>query len=274
MLREKALISLDGHMKKKKSKLTSKSSSEIRFLNPEEIKARRVPIEESHVFQDQKWFCNFCSKKFSSEMTFMRHHCEPRRRFEELKSPIGQAAYSYYSEWMRKRKFSVPPAAAFMESKLYRAFIAFANMVVDANISKPEKYIELMVMGEIQPVLWCREQCYAIYLEWNDKLIPPLDQVQDSINYLFDIAEKENVKITEIFNHLGPQRVLSLIRQRRLSPWFLFCSQQFGKMLRDMDTAQMKTFNGIIAASYWSARFQQEKSTLEIIKNIITELQL
>lgn len=204
----------------------------------------------------------------------MNHHCEPRRRAQEIASPLGQAAYGYYRDWMKLKKFSQPGAAAFMESKYYRSFINFSQLVIDANISKPNRYVELMVAGDILPILWCRDSAYAIYLDWSDKLSDPLEQVQDSINYLMDICDAENVALPEIFDHLGGQRVLSLIRQRRLTPWLLFCSGRFGALLKSLDQAQLVAFNGVVNSVYWAGRFQKERSTVESIKMIVKELNL
>jgi hypothetical protein len=247
------------------------------LLNAEQIAARRIPLEDSmvtHVKSHNKWHCTHCNKRFSGETTFMKHHCEPRRRLEEHHSPLGQAAYGYYRDWMKLKKFSQPGAEAFLESKMYRAFIKFAQLVIDANIARPDKYMELMIEGDIPPVLWCREQCYSVYLEWTDKLSDPLDQVQESVNYLLDICEKENVKLENVFAHLGGQRVISLVRQRRLSPWLIFCSPTFGTFIRTIDASQLKVFNDVVNASYWGNRFQTEKATINNIKAIVAEVGL
>jgi len=204
----------------------------------------------------------------------MRHHCEPKRRAQELMSPIGQAAFGYYRDWMKMKRFSQPGAAAFMESKYYRAFVNFAQLVIDANISRPDKYMALMVEADVLPVLWCREQCYAVYLDWTDKLSDPLEQVQDSVNFLFDLCEKESVKIADIFNHLGGQRVLSLVRQRRLTPWLLFCSSKFGVFIKTLDKSQLVAFNAVVNSAYWGGRFQTEKATVNNIKQIAAEVGL
>jgi hypothetical protein len=193
---------------------------------------------------------------------------------QELKSPIGQAALSYYREWMRQKKFSQPGAEAFKESKFYRTFIKFAEMVNSANISRPDKYIEIMVANELSPTLWCRDSAYAWYIDWSDKLSDPLDQVRDSIMYLMDLSEKEGVKLHDIFFHLGSQQVISLIRQRRLSPWLLFCSPTFGAMIKMLDTSQRQVLNQVVNAGYWGERFKTEKTTIENIKAIVKEVGL
>jgi hypothetical protein len=242
----------------------------------EQIAARRIPIEDAEITlgKTSNWHCTFCNRHFTGEVVFMKHICEPRRRAQEMASPLGQAAYGYYSDWMRLKKFSAPGATAFKESKYYRAFISFTEMVIKANIARPDKYIEIMVANDILPVLWCRDNCYRVYLDWVDKLADPYSQVQDSINYLMDICEADSIPLENIFNHLGAQQVLSYVRQRRLSPWFLFCSSVFGTFLKTLDQPELIAFNNVVNAAYWGGRFQTERSVVENVKNIIREIGL
>lgn len=252
------------------------SSKTPKILNAEEIAARRIPLEDAEINLGKigNWYCHYCTKRFATETTFMKHFCEPRRRAQELLSPLGQAAYGFYREWMRKKRYSQPSSAAFLESKYYRAFINFAELVVQANISNPDKFMTLMVEGNILPVLWCRDSAYAMYLDWADKISDPLDQVQESISYLIDTAGKEKVELPSIFTHLGPNKVLSLIRQRRLTPWLLFCSIKFGEFLKTLDMSQLKAFNQVVNSSYWAERFKKERATIDNIKHIAKEMGL
>lgn len=249
---------------------------ELKLLDQEMIAKRRIPIEEAEiqVARNGNWLCSYCNTRFQSETRFMRHTCKEKDRAFEIKSPLGQAAFGYYQAWMKLKRFSQPSSAAFLESKYYKAFINFAQLVIDANISRPDKYMELMVEAEVLPILWCREQCYGVYLEWIDKLSDPLDQVQASVNYLLDICEKESFQLPEIFDKLGVQRVLNLVRQRRLTPWLLFCSPSFGKFLKELDKEQLKVFNTVVNASFWGDKFQKERATLEHIKLIVKEVGL
>jgi len=246
------------------------------ILLPDQVAARRVPLQEAEISFSKKsnWHCTWCLKRWSSETAFMRHACEPRRRSQELASPQGQAAYGYYREWMRLKKFSQPSSTAFLESKYYRAFVNFAQLVVSANISKPERYMALMIEAELLPVLWCRDSAYAIYLDWMDRLSDPLDQVHDSISYLMDICEREGYALPAAAAALGGQRIIALIRQRRLTPWLVFNAESFCAVIRGMDRSELGAFNVVVNSGYWSTRFQSERATIANIKHICTELGL
>lgn len=257
--------------------------TEAVLLDKEQIAARRIPLEDAEVSlgKNANWYCHYCKRKMSNEAVFMRHFCEPKRRTQELMSPTGQAAFGYYNEWMRLCKRSQQNSATFLESKFFKTFIKFAQMVIDANIGKPEKYMELMIAGDVDPTLWCRADAYAIYLKWDDKSSDPIIEVQDSINYLFDICEKEGVltsegapDITKILSHLGAQRIIILVRQKRLTPWLLFCAPSFSPILKSLDSGERAALDGIINAEYWSKKFSANKSIVASVKEIATEIGL
>lgn len=266
-----------GNATKRKYKTKQSNDPEFVLLSPEQIAARRVPIEDALVIEQSKaglWECQYCKTSFHSEFRFMKHVCQEKRRAEMMRQPIGQSAYSFYKDWMKMRKFGQPSAEAFMQSRFYQSFVNFANLVVDANISRPDKFIEIMVDGEVQPPLWCSPEAYNLYTAWYDSLHTPLEQVEESIAYLIDVCEKEGVELKDAFEHLGAQRILSFIRQRRLSPWFLFCSSKFSKMVKTLDPAHLKSFDMVINAKYWGEKFQSSKAIIDQIKAITKELDI
>ena len=240
------------------------------------IASRRVSAEDAELLLGKvgDFKCNYCSKKFVSETIFMRHFCEARRRAEELVSPIGQSAFMLYTDWMKARKFGQQSAAAFMTSKFYKAFINFAELVKKANIPNPSQYIKVMIENDMPPPMWCRDTSYAMYLNWIDKASDPIDQVSDSIEYLIGICEAEEVTLENIFTHLGTQRILQLIRQRRLSPWFLFASERFIGMLRGLSPDERAVFSGVINAAVWSDKFQNAPHKVREINKIVKGLNL
>jgi hypothetical protein len=257
--------------------------TEAVLLDKEQIAARRIPLEDAEVSlgKNANWYCEYCKRKMLSELVYMRHHCEQKRRVQELISPTGQAAFGYYNTWMKMNRRSAQTSATFLESKFFKTFVKFAQMVIDANIGKPEKYMELMIAGDVDPTLWCRAEAYSIYLKWDDKDSDPIIEVQDSINYLFDICEKEGVltsegapDITKVLSHLGPQRIIILVRQKRLTPWLLFCAPGFTPILRAFDKGEHAALDGIINSEYWAKKFAANKAAVNEIKEIATEIGL
>jgi hypothetical protein len=246
------------------------------MLNQEAINERRISIEDAEIKQYRPgvWQCHFCMKRFSIEAAFMRHHCEQKRRAQEIRSPAGQAGLIFYNQWLKHKKFKEQQADAFMASKYYRSFLKFAEMVPVAGISRPDRYVQLMVDAGITPDLWCRDACYKIYLDWMDKQEDPLVQVQSSIECLMDAAEKEGVDYRQIVSHLGSQKILSLISQRKLSPWFLLHSSSVQTMLKALPREELKAFDKAINIGAWVDRLSEHQHLRADIRHIITEVGL
>lgn len=173
------------------------------------------------------WDCTFCNRSWATELGFMKHKCKEREKLDKLQSIQGQAAYSYYSEWMRTRKMSVPSAERFLASRYYNHFIRFAEHVERTAIPNVEQFIKRMVEFNYDPVMWTNRAVYASYLEWFDRAYPPEKQFIESLEQLQSLARDEEVPLPEIYTALGTERLIKLVRRRKVSPWFLVTSKKF-----------------------------------------------
>lgn len=214
-----------------------------------------------------EWKCDYCGKVLANETYFMKHTCKEKQRSEELATPIGMAAYMFYCDWMKAYKRKPPSRDTFGTSRYYTTFIEFAKHVKKLNLANPGKFVEIMCNKDISPTLWRRDQCYSMYLEWMDKKQDPLDQVQSSIETLLDISENENIQLSDIFVFLGVKQLSELIRLRKLSPWFLFCSKKFSEYLKSLSREESHELSAIINPSYWSSKLQDNKT---LVKDIIS----
>ena len=174
-----------------------------------------------------KWNCDYCSRSFVTELGFMQHKCREKERLDELRSPTGQAAYSYYSLWMTANKRSTPPTETFLTSRQYSNFIRFAQWAEKLSIANVPQFIKLMVEAEVQPPLWCRSNTYELFLQWYEGVYPPEAQFIDSLDELKHLAIDAACPLPDIFSHLGPIEIAKLVRKRKLSPWLLVTSKAF-----------------------------------------------
>lgn len=194
----------------------------------ESAEKRRGGDSEAPVTTKKTWRCTFCEHDYASERTFMNHRCRERERLEQLKSPIGQAAYSYYSEWMRLNKRAVPAIERFADSSFYTTFIKFAEWVVRVRLPNPSAFIRSMVTnGNLQPSLWCRDNTYALYIQGYDSVVTPTQQFVQSLDEISCLISELNCAPADVFSLIGVDSLLELVQKRKLSPWFLASSGQF-----------------------------------------------
>lgn len=247
------------------------------MIDDEAVASRRISIEDANINVSAKkghWQCHYCNKRFGNEMMFERHHCKEKTRAEELTSPTGQAAYHFYCDWMRLRKFKSQSIDAYAASRYFKAFIKFSQMVIAAGINKPEKYIEQMVEGGITPDLWCRNESYTLYLKYMDEREDPIEQTISSIQFLMDLADKENIPYSEIVNRLGARKISVLVQQRKVSPWLLFHSATFLAMVKSSSKDDMIAVERAINFGAWTERLNAHPKLREQIKEIVREIGL
>jgi hypothetical protein len=218
--------------------------------------------------------CKYCEQTFKIESRFIQHRCKEMIKAEEFKTPIGQAAWLYYQQWMAIQKKSVSLPASFMRSKYYNAFIKFAHFVKRVKIADVELFIKMMKEKSVQPTLWVHDQMYALYLEYLDRTSTPARQANITMKTLSKIADAADCDISEIFNVVHPIEILELIRERKLSPWILLRSVKFGAMLQMVSAEERQLFEQLIRPSYWSAKFELNPKIVQKMTTYVKELNL
>jgi hypothetical protein len=233
--------------------------------------SRRREAEPISEVKKPLWHCEFCTRDFVQEKSFMSHRCKDRERIEELRSPIGQGAYAAYSEWMKIKKRSVPSIEVFSTSTLYSTFIKFAEHVQKTSIPNVKQFIKLMVQhGDVTPGLWCRDNVYAMYLEWYDQGFPPEIQVLESLQFTKELSLDFNVNISDIFKSVPVDTLVLYIKRRKLSTWFLASSKVFRSHLSSCPEIEKEKLERAMNLGGMIARIQKDAGLFSFI-NRVTE---
>lgn len=212
------------------------------------------------------WNCQYCEHDFATETGFMNHRCKERARMDELRSPVGQAAYSYYAEWMKLNKRSVPPIETFAASTLYSTFIKFANHAVKVRLPNVMGFIRAMVEnGKVQPSLWCRDNVYAMYLQGYDKVVSPTQQFFDSYEEIDALSMELKCAHSQVFEQIGVDTVLDLVQKRKLSAWFLVSSGAFRSWLNSRRPDDLMRLEDAIQVGALLARISHDKQLMALL---------
>lgn len=225
--------------------------------------------------RERRYECKFCHAKFVHEDRFLKHRCKQMIRDEEFRTPLGQAAWLYYQEWMKAYRRQVPRSSAFLHSKFYSSFVRFAKFVKRVHLPDPKTFIHLMKEKDIAPSIWNSDQVYAIYLEFLDRKGDPKKQAEITINTLFDIAEAAECSVGDVFDVLTPNETIQLMRERRLSPWILLNSKKFMEFfVQQVSPEERIIMESIIRPNYWAEKFQSRPNDRELMRTYVSELNL
>lgn len=230
------------------------------------------------MIKDEKLYqCAFCKKKFKSDKTFIRHKCEQQKRDESLRTVQGQAALSYYQEWMRLQQKRVPDIRAFLKSHTYKSFMRFAEYVKRTELPEPKEFIKLMIKQNYLPSMWHFPEVHTIYMNHMDNSVPPMKLVRITMFTLDDISNFYNCEIGDVFNYVYPGEVIDLVSKRKLSPWVLLPSAKFRGFLNKIHKTHPEHFahlDSLIRASYWMKKFKTHPDVMKEIDKIIKETNL
>jgi len=222
-----------------------------------------------------RFVCQFCEKSFSMESKYIAHQCKQRKRNEEVKTPVGQSAWQYYQDWMHAHKRAAPAVEIFLSSRYYMSFIKFAKFVQSVKLPDVKAFIWLMKEKDLPPPVWTSNQVYVNYIEYLDRKTSPLQQANITVNTLLELAEKYNTSTSNLFHIIHPNEVINLVRERRLSPWVLLCSEQFKQFIgKRANPEQRILLSSLIRAGYWPEKFKKYPKELEEIKKIVKELEI
>ena len=136
-----------------------------------------------------KFECKFCGMRFKQESRFMNHRCVAMKRDEQIKTPMGQASWSYYQKWMKAQRRSIPSIETFLTSKFYTTFMKFAESVQKVGLPDVDTFVWYMTEKKIQPVIWINNEIYTNYIEFLDKKADPYKAADRTINCLFKLAD-------------------------------------------------------------------------------------
>jgi hypothetical protein len=216
--------------------------------------------------------CHHCGKPFTLERAYMNHRCHQMDKADMLKTAVGQSAYAHYSAWMIKMRRRPPPIDTFATSSYFTQFIKFAEFCRDVGLPSPDKYVELMVDRKISPSLWTRNECYSIYLEWNDRQSTPYEQATISVDTILKIAEAAEKTPADAFKVLEPSEIVQFLIERKFTPWLLLCSKAFKEKLQVMSEDEQKQIMRLIGINYWATKLERNPEVVKEMQLIAKEL--
>jgi hypothetical protein len=196
-------------------------------------------------------------------------------RDEEIRTPLGQAAWSYYQKWMKSQRKAVHSIESFLTSKYYTTFIKFAQFAQKVGLPDTDAFIWYMTEKEIQPVIWVNDKIYESYINFVDTKSDPYQQAKKTFDFMFKIADEFECDISDIFNYLDANDVIQMLHRRQMSPWILLHSPKFKQFLINKVTdSERIIMESIIRPDYWGEKKTKNPEIVAYMKKFVRELDL
>jgi hypothetical protein len=220
--------------------------------------------------------CEFCNKKFVREKLFLRHVCEPKRRWLERDMQVNRYAHGAWKFYFNKHHPSTKKVEYidFIHSPYYMSFIKFATYCINTNVINIHYFMDYLIAHKISINTWCSDENYSKFLINYLKTEDSNDATNRSLKTLKEMCADENIHIKDAFKYLNENRLCQKIYQGMISPWVLYSSDSAMDFLSRLNEDQVNIIYAYINPDIWRLKVFREKDISNHIKNVLFEHQL
>lgn len=217
--------------------------------------------------------CQYCGKGFVKESTLAAHQCEPKRRAQQ-KTEVGVSLA--YQAWIRFFELTQGSAKLktyddFCKSQFYAAFVKFGRYCHSIRVINATRFIDFVIKNNIKLDHWCREQIYDKYLLQLLTTEAAEDALARAIEHMMEWAESTGEQYNDYFKSVSTNRLVSDIRNGRISAWCLYCCDTGSGALSQLNAEQITLIWAYIDSDLWSKRLRDYVADAELAKHILRE---
>lgn len=220
--------------------------------------------------------CDHCGRTFIRASTLLKHICEQKRRWMDKDTSSSRIGYSawlqFYAQCQPTRKKKGYPD--FIKSPYYTAFVKFGNYCVDIKAISVQSYVEYLLKNNIQIDNWTSDRVYTKYLLEFLKQENCMDAVKRSIEHLLELANDENIPLSDSFKYLNSNKLCQLIVNGKISPWVLYHSKSGVEFLAKLNSDQTSLIFDYIDPERWNVKFKREGDSVIEVKNLLKSIPL
>lgn len=217
------------------------------------------------------FMCVHCKKIFKREKTYIDHMCKMKKRKIQSETVHGQAAFNFYSMWLKSKKVSNVNHETFMNSNYFNVFFEFAEWKSKVKLPNINHYIRMMNVWKLDPKDWSDTQTYSRYMETSDHTRSVEDHIRDSMNTIKNIVIDTETDKKYFLNCINPYELGDYVRTRRISPWFLLQTTYFAEWYSKLNSEQIKYLGQIIRAKFWKQFLSEHEEDTNFIKQFIEQ---
>jgi len=222
---------------------------------------------------DTKLSCEFCKRSFVQERNFMRHICEPKRRWLDKDKQSNRIAFQCFVDFFRKQSASKKAKTYedFIKSPYYGAFMKFGNYCIDVNCINISRFCDWLLKDNHKIDYWCSDSNYNKFLIEYLKAEDAYDAIKRGIQYCMEIAPEYNLQYHDLLRFGNAYKICHAVTTGKISPWMLYQSSSGVEFLSKLDPTQEKIVLDYINPEHWAIKFLREADTVVDIKKLLKD---
>ena len=221
-----------------------------------------------------KFACKFCKKEFVRESTLFVHLCETKRRWknkDDIGCRIGLQAFARFYKATQSQTNKDKTHDDFIKSPYYTAFVKFGWYCHQIRAVNPMKLADYLLENSVKIDWWTKDRYYEKYIIAHMTTESAADAITRTINELTRWADDYEISFDQFFKVATPNKVVNLISNGRLSPWFLFNCDQGVAVLGTLNEEQLSIAFKWVSPDTWSKRFEKHPEDVKWIRELLDE---
>lgn len=221
-----------------------------------------------------KFICKYCDKEFRRENTLAVHLCETKRRWknkDDIGCRIGIQAYQRFYKSTQPQSTKEKTHEDFIKSPYYAAFVKFGWYCHQIRAVNPMALVDYLLDNNVKLDWWNKDRYYEKYIIIHMQKEPAEDAITRTINELGRWADEHGTSFDQFFKVATPNKIVSLISNGRLSPWFLFNCDQGVTAIANFNEEQLSIAFKWVSPATWAERFKKHPEDIKWIREVLGE---
>jgi len=218
--------------------------------------------------------CKYCNKEFRRPQTLFVHLCETKRRWknkDDVGSRIGIQAFKRFYSKSLANSTKEKTYEDFIKSPYYAAFLKFGWYVHQIRAVNPMSLVDYLLDENVKIDWWTKDCYYEKYIIAHMTREPAEDAITRTINELNRWAQENDTTFDQFFKVASSNKIVSMIANGRLSPWFLFNCDQGVFLLGSLNEEQLSIVFKWISPDIWMSRFDKYPEDRNWIQELLEE---
>jgi len=208
------------------------------------------------------------------EKTLFVHLCETKRRWknkDDIGCRIGLQAFQRFYKSTQPQNTKQKTHEDFIKSSFYAAFVKFGWYCHQIRAVNPMQLADYLMKNEVKIDWWTKDRYYEKYIIGHMGKEPASDAITRSITELTRWADEHKTSFDQFFKIATPNKVVNLISNGRLSPWFLFNCDQGVAMIANFNEEQLSLAFKWVSPDTWADRFAKHPEDIKWIREVLDE---
>lgn len=176
-----------------------------------------------------------------------------------------QMFYRQYQPHRKEKTYS-----DFVTSNYWNGFVKYGTYCVDVDALSPGDYVIWLLKSKIPLDNWASDRIYTQFLIEYLLLEDPMTGIHRSVRTLADIADRENIRITDVLRLYNANSLCYLITKGKISPWLLYNTDSGRQFLASLNQDQQSMIMDYINPDAWSIKIYRNSESATEIKNLLS----